>query len=314
VDNLKKKGICGKSVRQHWGENVQKGGRSTTRCRDPYSYIRSNEPRRHIWAKHFANLGGGYVGVGSDQSYDFIAIARSEWAWVFDYDPNVVRLHRILRPLIKVAKTREELVAFFDRDNKDKAIELIVASEEDEDQSKMLRRFYEGWRYRLDTHYRRSLRPSTTRGHFGWLAHEDHYQWIRALTLQDRLVWLPADMLGKKSFQAIGAAAKKMEIPIRVYYTSNAPTAWGGQITDDYRANVGALPMDEQSVVLGTFNNGAFGQRGYWHYNVMNGLLFQERMALAGYTSSHVTRGPVWDRIPGDDRDLTLCGLRGKSD
>ena len=314
MDDILKKGICGGTVRKHWGEKLQKGGRSTTRCRDPFTYITSNEPKRHIWAQHFANLGGGYVGVGSDQAYDFIAVARSEWAWVYDYDPNVVRLHRILLPMIRAAATPTDLVALFDRDNVEQALSIIAANEEDPDQEEMLQRFYQGWRYKLSAHYRRSLRPRSDREGFGWLAHEDNYTFIRTLAQQGRIIPVAADMLGKKSFRSIGAAAREMGVTIRVYYTSNAPTAWGGQITDDYRANVLALPFDDQSVVLGTFNGGAFGQGGYWHYNVMHGLLYQERMSLPGYTSNHHSKGPTWDRVPGSHRDLTLCGLRGKSD
>ena len=65
------------------------------------------------------------------------------------------------------------------------------------------------------------------------------------------------------------------------------------------------------SVVLATFNWGGFGQTGYWHYNVMNGLLFQERMTVSSYDHNGHEWGPTWDRVPGDDPDLTSAGLPG---
>ena len=111
--------------------------------------------------------------------------------------------------------------------------------------------------------------------------------------------------------RSVGDAARKMGIPIRIFYTSNAPTAWGGQVTPDWRKNIASLPMDEESVVLATFNWGGFNQTGYWHYNVMQGPLFQERMRRAGYDDNGHEWGPTWDRVPAGDPDLTTTGLPG---
>ena len=47
------------------------------------------------------NVGGGYTGLGSDQNYSLIAAARSRWAWLFDYVPHVVRLHRLVMEVIR---------------------------------------------------------------------------------------------------------------------------------------------------------------------------------------------------------------------
>ena len=125
------------------------------------------------------------------------------------------------------------------------------------------------------------------------------------------IVPVGADMLGSVALRSIGEQARKMDIPVRIFYVSNAPTAWGSQVTPDWRKNILGLPFDEQSVVLTTFNWGGFEQTGYWHYNVMHGLLFQERMALDGYRSNGHDEGPAWDRVPGPDPDLTLSGLPG---
>jgi hypothetical protein len=310
-DDLAAKDVCGQEEREGWAEHLQNGGRSTVACRDPLSYVTSNEPRRHVWAPWFTNLGGGYFGVGSDQSYDFISAARSEWAWVFDYDPNVVRLHWLLEPLIKASETPEAFVARFDEGVMDETIALVREATEDETRANILERFFRVYRGKLRAHYGESAQPSETQGDFGWLRNPEHYAHIRTLHLQDRLVPVGVDMLATTGMRSVGAAAREMGVPIRVYYTSNAPTAWGGQITEEYRQNVLALPFDEHSVVLATFNWGGFEQVGYWHYNVMNGLLFQDRMARPSYRYNGHDVGPAWDRVPGPDPDLTLLGLPG---
>ena len=56
---------------------------------------------------------------------------------------------------------------------------------------------------------------------FGWLRNPDHYQWVRALWQQDRMLAVPGDMLGSKTMRNIGKAAKEMGIEadcrVRVY-------------------------------------------------------------------------------------------------
>jgi hypothetical protein len=307
-DSLTDKGICGEDVRKNWRESLQKGGRSSTTCRDPFSYVTSNEPLRYLFGRMVRNTGGGYVGVGSDQSYDFITAARSSWAWVFDYDPNVVRLHQVNVPLLKAAATRQEFVALWEPAARDRAHDLIEAAYPPEDAAKLVA-FYNGYRPRLQAHYAKLLRPMAEDTTFGWLATDPNYAHLRTLAEQGRLIPTPLDMLATKGMRSVGEKARQMGVTIRVYYTSNAPTAWGGEATPDYKKNVLALPFDDESVVIATTNSGGFKQSGHWHYNVMNGLLFQRRMASPSYLDN---KAPMWDRIPGDNGNLTVVGLRSR--
>jgi hypothetical protein len=103
-------------------------GRSFVDCRDPNHYIKSNEPRQHLWRPFVENLGGGYVGVGIDQNYSFIAHAKSEWVWLFDYDPTVVRLHHVLRAVVLDSPTRADFVSHFEAANKDKTLALLSST------------------------------------------------------------------------------------------------------------------------------------------------------------------------------------------
>ena len=299
-DVLDDKGICGEDVRANWRESLQSGGRSTTDCRDPFSYVTPNEPRRYTFGPYIQDLGGGYVGVGSDQSYDFIAEAKSEWAWVFDYDPNVVRLHQVLEVLVPAAEGREDFVTMFSNDGAERARDLI----EDE----VLEAFYNGYRTRLHGHYTRSLKPreAAAPADFGWLTNDEDFAYIQTMYRQGRLVPIGADMLKDQSLVNVGKAAKDMGVPIRIYYTSNAPTAWGGQATPEYKGNVLGLPFDAQSVVLATYNTGGFGQTGYWHQSIAWGPLVQQRYGAENVVDNYKY---VWDRVPGHDVDVTVVGL-----
>ena len=302
-DPIEDKGICGEDIRQHWRERVRNGGRSTTKCRDPKSYVTSNEPYRQVWHPYIKNLGGGYVGVGSDQSYDFMASQRASWGWAFDYDPNVYRLHKMMIPLVLASETPEQLVEKF-APNQSETIERLLVDHYDADEGALLLAFYNGYRHKLYPHYKKSLRPTVEAPEFGWLSNPDNYAHIRKMMSQGRIVPVAADMLGNIAMQSIGTQAAALNVPIRVFYVSNAPLAWGGQITDGYRNNVSVMPFDDQSVFLASYGGGGFGQKGYWHYFTASALFMRDRIY-----SQDRNETMIWDRVPGFSTEVTVAGL-----
>jgi formylglycine-generating enzyme required for sulfatase activity len=283
-------------------------GRSFIDCRDPSSYIKSNEPRQHVWRPYIENLGGGYTGVGIDQNYTLIAAARSEWAWLFDYDPTVVRLHHVLRALILAAPDRRAFVDLFKPDKKNDGLKALQESYAGHPERIAFREVYAIFRSALLKEYERQLGGSREAPGFGWLATDESYQYIRLLYEQGRIHLLKGDMLAKNTMQGIGAAARAMGVTIRVYYPSNAPECWPH--TPQYKKNVGALPFDEDTVVLQTLSGirPGFGEKrkGYWHYNVQSGLQQQELMRRKGHLS---LKQLVEVRNRTDDPDLSISGL-----
>jgi len=314
VDDLGTKEVCGEDVRQHWGDRLRNGGRSTTECRDTYSYVVTNEQRAHLFLPFVVNQGGGYVGVGSEQSYDFIAASRARWAWVVDYDPNVIRAHKVFRAFVLASDTPAAFVAHFDDAELQASLDLLQISYPDDPDLVAIQRVFTGYRGRMRRHLQAKLEPLAEAPQFGWLAQLENYLYVRALFEQGRLNAVPGDLLAAGTMRNIAAAAHSLGVPIRVYYTTNAPTAWGGKITQEYRDNVLSLPFDERSVVIATMSLGksygrGFGQTDYWHYNVMDASLQQRRLADPGYYTMWQLH---WDRIPSSDGDLTTCGLRSE--
>lgn len=307
-DVLEDKGVCGEDVRAQWKPEHQKGGHAMLECRDPVSYVVPNEAKMYAARRYIQNVGGGYVGVASDQNWNYAAVARSEWVWFMDYDPNVVRLHKVVIALVRGSETRQDFVARWGKDAVDDALALIRDAYADDPNAPLYERLYTGYRERLQWYYQKSLTPPPGDPAFGWLAHDDQYAYMHALAVQGRLHAIGGDMLRDGSMRSIGEAARALGIPIRVYYTSNAPSSWGGLQTPQYKANVRGLPMDALSVVVATYNSGAFDQKDYWHYHQQGGLLQQERLGLDAY---QYTRHLIWDRIPTDDGDVTVLGLRG---
>jgi hypothetical protein len=282
----------------------EKVGRSFVDCRDPRSYLKTNEPLQQVVAPYIENLGGGYTGVGADQNYTFVALARAQWAWIFDYDPNVVTWHRILRAFILEAPTRSDFVELFRADNVEKGVRILKSAAANARDGRVLEHLYRSSAKKMLPHYEEE-RTSPARA-FTWLGTDESYATIRALYAQGRMRAFRGNMLDVHTMRGIAAAARKLGVPIRVYYPSNAPEFW--IFTDAYRENVRALPFDDTSVVVQTISSmkSGFGQEGYWHYNVQHGLEHQRLLGLGGYTR---LRQLFFHRTKTDSGELTLSGM-----
>ena len=306
-DPIEDKRICSETVREAWGSLQERGGRSETTCRDPFPYLESNEPRAWLWQPYLANIGGAYLGVGSDQNYTFIAIARSQWAWVMDYDPRVVDHHKRLRAFVLEAETADDFIALWSAANAKRAIEVIERWHGDAAEVPKLRRGYWATHQRMHAYYREQQGAERGRPKgYGWLVDPEQYAYVRKLFQQGRLAPIKGDLLGNRSIRTVGEAAVALGVPMRVFYTSNAPSSWGGAVTAPYRDNLLGLPFDAHSIVLQTTGKGGFRQTGHWHHNVQWGRHLHDRLAKPGYD---FVMKMLFERIPTDHGDLTVVGL-----
>jgi hypothetical protein len=284
-------------------------GTVTLSCRDPLSYVKSNERRAFIWAAPIRNRGGAYVGVGSDQNYSYAALSRAELVWLMDYDPDVVALHQINRAFTIPSETVKDFLARYSpRGARDSVVLLKEEYAEHPDLDHILY-VYGLYRKQLyDYYYSRSL-SSGREVETEWLRNPELYAYIRLLWQTDR-IWPVKGDLTKHALASIGAAATKLGVPVRTFYTSNAPDVWSGRLIENYKDGVLALPMDGRSIVLQTFlHPTGFGgpTHHHWHYNVQAGLEHQALMRRSGFTN---VRELIYRRIASDDLDLTTSGLR----
>ena len=139
-------------------------------------------------------------------------------------------------------------------------------------------------RGRLFSHY---LSRKLSGSRFGWLNKADRYRYVRLLLQQGRIQSIKGNMLTDKALPSIAASARALNVPVRIYYPSNAEEMWA--FTPQYRKNVAGFPFDEQSVVLRTL----FNKKGpwddehkYWHYVVHRGLDAQQALADEKWTTT----------------------------
>jgi hypothetical protein len=281
-----------------------RAGLATTGCRDPMSYLTSNESLQHVWLPYITNLGGGFVGLGSDQVYSFIAAARSRWAWLFDYDPAVVRVHKIVQAMLREHDTPDAFVAAFDKKSAPTTRERLKAVLGADPELPAIVALFDEARPKLFAHY---LSRKDTGRRFGWLNDAERYRYVRLLVQQGRIQALKGNMLTDKALPAIAASARALHVPVRIYYPSNAEEMWA--FTPQYRKNVTGFPFDEQSVVLRTLFNkkGPWDEeRKYWHYVAHRGLDAQQLLADDSWTS---TRALMRRRRPTPEPILSVIGF-----
>lgn len=285
----------------------EKAGRAFTDCRDPNHYVKTNEPRQALYAPYIKNLGGGYVGVGIDQNYSLMALARSEWAWLFDYDPTITRLHHVLRAMILRSENIDAFVLRFSPQEKERSLKLLAAEYADSKEKRAYREVFRVYRGALFKHYQRTRGARAYPGEYGWLRFEEQYAYIRSMYQQGRIILRKGDMLARHCMQDIGAAARALGVPIRIYYPSNAPELW--PFSPQYKQNVRNLPFDAQTLVLQTTSGmrRRFGQKGYWHYNIQAGL---DQQAWMARKETRSLRQILYEHLPADVSDLSLIGLR----
>lgn len=264
-------------------------GEASQKCRDPWSYVTSNEPDQHLFGPYIKNVGGGYVGLGADQNMSFIAHAKSEWAWLFDYDPTVVRVHVILRAAILASKTRADLVNAFDEKESKATAEIVKKSLSDSafpggtplsaGEAEAVMATFHTVRGQLHDAYLRNYNHGND---FHWLRSDESYDHIRKLYQQGRIIALKGNLLTTVAIPSIAESAKKLGVKVRVYYTSNADDQW--PLNQAYRDSLTSLPFDERSVMIHTTIPANRGKvRHDWDYVVHAGLDVQRRLRHAGW-------------------------------
>lgn len=252
----------------------------------------SNEYRHELWFAYVRGLGGGYVGVASDQNYTLIAAARSEYAFLVDLDRQVVDLHAVYAALIAAAADPEAFLGFFrDTASARKAARQTITATLDgrpsAERSRVMTLF-EAHRETLADYLRKVQRQPGS-----WLADAEAYSYVRGMFAAGRIRVLQGNLMGRSTMASIAESARALGVAIKVLYLSNAEDYlfYGDRFAD----NVRALPVAADSVALRTIHERFAGWESAgkgdwrWNYQVHSLADFQRRLGER-------TRGKNHDR------------------
>lgn len=231
-------------------------------------YVVSNEARPALFRDAIANRGGVQVGVGTEQNLLFAGWSKPELLVLMDFDQWVVDVNWLHGLLIGRASTPDEYIELWSRAHA-KEVEQWVKERWPDVASERL----EPFRLSRETVYQRlsllrRLLRSDPAG--SYLTDAAQFAWLKRLWEEGRWIPVRGDLTGATTIKELSAVAKRFELPIRVFYMSNAQDyfTWS---KGDFRDNVLALPFDERSLVVQTLPSSG----RLYNYVTQPGLAYQ---------------------------------------
>lgn len=218
-------------------------------------YMVGNEWHLDQYAPHIRELGGVYVGVGTDQSYLLIGMARPELALLTDYDEWVVDLHSVYRAFFEEAADRATFLNLWaqwatGRDVLQRRLGTSAAAF----RARQVYGKYHGLVHlrltRVATQFEQSKTPC-------FVTDDATYTWVRNCVTAGRVRALRADLLAKRGLASVAKAVRELGMTVRLMYTSNAESYWN--YTQTFKNNIIGMPFDARSQYIRTI--------AVWEYN-----------------------------------------------
>lgn len=211
-------------------------------------FLYCDELRLDLFEPQLRNLGGGYVGVGSDQAYLFIGWVRPQLAWLTDYDDMVVRLHRIYHAFFAEATTSAQFLTLWREPAKGVAVlEKRLAG--DAELSRLVRMYKVQRPYvmrRLSFIQWRAGKAKLQT----YLNNAEEYTFVRDLIAAKRVRPMLGNLLADKGFKGVSEASRALGVAVRALYVSNAEQYW--PYSTGYRNNVRGMNFDGKSWIVRT--------------------------------------------------------------
>ena len=88
-------------------------------------YVVTNEIEHELFEPVVRDLGGAYLGVGTNQNFALISWMRPEFVIFMDFDQTIVDLHEIYRLIFLRAETPEAFISFWSKDKQEDLRKLV---------------------------------------------------------------------------------------------------------------------------------------------------------------------------------------------
>jgi len=275
-------------------------------------YLAGDEWNMQLFYERVHGLGGGYMGVGSDQAYLLVGWARPEIAWLMDYDDLVPRLHAAYRVLFLESDTPAAFIDRVQTANLRATLKLLDEKLPAEGKADVLRTFKMA-RPGVVVRFARLKRTLAKAKVPSYLTGQGEYDFVRGLYKAGRIRFMHGDLLGTRGIAGIAETAKKLGVPIRLIYTSNAEQYWG--YSAQFRSNIEALPFDDKTLVARTLSTWKRNQD--YCYHLQTGASFRAYLAAKAFKIYAIFRCPRNDdeltkRVFFTDAPPASRGKKGK--
>lgn len=220
-------------------------------------YVAGNEWHLYLYGEKLKDLGGAYMGVGSDQSYLLMGMQRPTVAFLTDYDDVVVAIHSIYFAFFEQAATRQEFLDLWQQANVARAVEVLAQRLPSTADKKGLTRLYRVTRAKIAKRLDRIGKSFAAHKVRSFVSDDETYGYLRSLVTGGRVRAMRVDLLAKQGVLGVAAAARQLGTPLKAIYLSNAENYW--LYTGQYRLNMVALPVDPSAWLVRTVST--------WNHN-----------------------------------------------
>jgi len=240
------------------------------------SYLAGDEWNLHLYYPAIKNLGGGYVGVGSDQGYMMMSWLRPEFAWLIDYDPNVLLIHKVYHAFFLEADGPRAFMKLWKASGREDARALLERTYADDPDKELILKSYNEWRKRILNRHLRLAKKLEELDVPYYASSKRHYTFVREMIQQGRVRPMQTNLLDDEGLVGISKAAGELGVTLRVIYLSNAQEYW--EYPDQFRANAASWPVDKKSYVLHTLSTWSTNKD--YRYVLQKATNFKEWMSM----------------------------------
>jgi hypothetical protein len=212
-------------------------------------YLKSNEYHHDIYKDYIEDLGGIFMGVGTDQLYVMAGWCKPEILIPFDFDQYVVDIHFVYGIIFTKAKDPEEFIQLWQEDKMEE-IETDITAQYPE-QAKQIIKVYRYGRRRVHRRLKEVKKLYSEKKKVPiFLTDVAMYTYISNLFKNNKVFPVRGDLTEGTAMASIAKEAREANIPVRVIYMSNAEDYFSYKT--QYRENFYQMYFDEKSVILRT--------------------------------------------------------------
>ena len=220
-------------------------------------YVAGNEWHLDLYGEKLQDLGGAYMGVGSDQCYLLMGMQRPTVAFLTDYDDVVVAIHAIYFAFFEHAATRQAFLDLWQQPNVDGAVAVLTERLPSTADKKGLTRLYRVTRAKIAKRLAKVGKTFVAHKVRSFVTDDETYGYLRSMVVGGRVRAVRINLLANQGVLSVAAAARQLGMPFKVVYLSNAENYW--LYTAQYRQNIAALPMDPAAWLVRTVST--------WNHN-----------------------------------------------
>jgi hypothetical protein len=213
-------------------------------------FLISDEKRHFQLQPTLQDLGGVFIGVGTDQNYTMAGWARPELLVLLDFDQMVVDLHKVYRLIFLASASPEEFQEWWSFRKTKELRKLVVATYPRKSEQRDIFLALNNSRATVAKNLQDVVARYRQAGVSMFLTDPAQFAYLRALFQNDRVLMVRGDLTATRTLADLAQVLKAQGRVVRALYLSNAEQYFA--YTPAFRENVLGLPYDERSWILRT--------------------------------------------------------------